>query len=151
MDTEHWFVERNLRVGGNPEHLVLAPGNQRLYVNDAASGQVLVIELAKGAVADRYEVGEAPHGVGLSADGQTLYATSQGGNQVVRIELASGARHSRPLAPAPYHLAVSPYDGQLLVTSRAENKLWVLDPESLDVVDEIALSGIGHQISLEAH
>jgi hypothetical protein len=27
----------------------------------------------------------------------------------------------------------------------------VLDPESLDVVDEIALSGIGHQISLEAH
>jgi DNA-binding beta-propeller fold protein YncE len=87
----------------------------------------------------------------LSADGQTLYATSQGGNQVVRIELASGARHTRPLAPAPYHLAVSPYDGQLLVTSRAENKLWVLDPESLDVVDEIALSGIGHQISLEAH
>ena len=84
VDTEHWFVERNLRVGGNPEHMVLAPGNQRLYVNDAASGQVLVLELAKGAVANRYEVGEAPHGVGLSADGQTLYATSQGGNQVVR-------------------------------------------------------------------
>ncbi len=151
VDTEHWFVERNLRVGGSPEHMVLAADNERLYVNDAASGQVLALELAQGAVANRYEVGEAPHGVGLSADGQTLYATSQGGNLLVRIELASGARHTRPLAPAPYHLAVSHYDGQLLVTSRAENKLWVLDPESLDVVDEIALSGIGHQRSLEAH
>lgn len=150
VDTGHWFVERNLRVGGSPEHMVLAPDNDRLYVNDVASGQVLVLELATGTVANRYEVGEAPHGVGLSPNGETLYATSQGGNLVVRIELASGTRETSALAPAPYHLAVSPYDGELLVTSRAENKLWVLDPETLEVVDEIALDGIGHQISLEA-
>ncbi len=151
VDIEHWFVKRNLRVGGGPEHMVLAPNNERLYINNGASGQVLVVELSSGAVAATYEVGDEPHGVDLSDDGQILYATSKGSNRIVRIELASGARHSVTLAPAPYHLAVSPHNGQLLVTSRSVSKLWVLDPESLDIIDEIPLKGIGHQISLESH
>ncbi|WP_100640974.1 YncE family protein [Marinobacter salexigens] len=148
VDTTHWFVKRNLRIGGGPEHMVLAPDNERLYVNDVASGQVSVVELASGAVAATYEVGEEPHGVGLSNDGQILFATSKGSNRIVRIELDTGDRHSAPLAPAPYHLAVSPHGGQLLVTSRAESKLWVLEPDSLDIIDEVPLKGIGHQISL---
>ena len=150
VDTSHWFVKRNLRVGGGPEHMVLAPDNERLYVNNGTSGQVVVVELSSGTVAATYEVGEEPHGVGLSDDGQILYATSKGSNRVVRIELSSGTRQSVALAPAPYHLAVSPHHGQLLITSRTESKLWVLDPESLKVIDEIPLEGIGHQISLKA-
>ncbi len=149
VDTGHWFVKRNLRVGGGPEHMVLAPDNERLYVNNVTSGQVVVVELSSGTVAATYEVGEEPHGVGLSEDGQVLYATSKGSNRVVRIELASGTRQSAALAPAPYHLAVSPRNGQLLITSRIESKLWVLDSESLKVIDEIPLEGIGHQISIK--
>ena len=151
VDTRHWFVKRNLRVGGSPEHMVLAPGNERLYVNDVDSGQVVALELSKGAVAARYDVGAESHGVGLSADGGILYATSKGGDRVVRIDLASGTRHSVSLAPAPYHLAVSPGNGRLLVTSRAEGRLWVLDPASLEIIDEIALNGTGHQISIQSH
>jgi len=151
VDTRHWFVKRNLRVDGGPEHMVIAPDNERLYIMDGISGEVAALELSEGIVAARYEVGEEPHGVGLSADGETLYATSKEGNLVVRIELASGARHSAPLSPAPYHLAVSPVDDQLLVTSRAESKLWVLDAKSLQIIKEIRLSGIGHQISVETH
>ncbi len=151
VDTRHWFVKRNLRVGGGPEHMVLSPDNETLYVNDGKSGEVVALGLSKGDVLERYEVGPQPHGLGLSADGQTLYATSKGGNQVVRIELASGIRHSAPLAPAPYHLAVSPVDGSLLITSRAEARLWVLDPGSLEIIDDVSLDGIGHQISLEAY
>lgn len=151
VDTRHWFVKRNLRVDGGPEHMVIAPDNERLYITDGISGEVAALELSEGIVAARYEVGEEPHGVGLSADGETLYATSKEGNLVVRIELASGARHSAPLSPAPYHLAVSPVDDQLLVTSRAESKLWILDAKSLQIIKEIRLSGIGHQISVETH
>ena len=130
---------------------MLSPDNETLYVNDGKSGDVVVLGLSRGEVLERYEVGPQPHGVGLSADGQILYATSKGGNQVVRIELASGTRDSMPLAPAPYHLAISPVDGSLLITSRAEAKLWVLDPGSLEIIDDVSLDGIGHQISLEAY
>jgi len=41
VDTRHWFVKHNLRVGGGPEHMVLAPDNERLYVNNVESGQVM--------------------------------------------------------------------------------------------------------------
>lgn len=41
VDTRHWFVKRNLRVGGGPEHMVLSPDNERVYVNDGASGKSL--------------------------------------------------------------------------------------------------------------
>jgi hypothetical protein len=52
--------------------------------------------------------------------------------------------------PIPW-AAISPVDGSLLITSRAEAKLWVLDPGSLEIIDDVSLDGIGHQISLEAY
>ncbi|MBD3657164.1 YncE family protein [Marinobacter sp.] len=149
VDTGNWFVKRNVLVGGGPEHMALAPDGDHLYINDAASGEALKLRLSDGVVTARYQIGEAPHGLGLSADGKTLFATSQGDERLVRIDLTPGIRKSIPLAPAPYHLAVSPVDGRILVTSRGEAKLWVLDPVLLEIVDEIRLGGIGHQISID--
>lgn len=149
IDTQNWFVERNMRVGGSPGHMALSPDNERLYVNDDSAGRVVALDLPTGSVAGEHDVGEAPHGVGLSPDGRTLYATSQGDDRLVRITLEDGTRQSIDLAPAPYHLAVAPVDGRLLVTSREESKLWVIDPISLDVLHTIPLDGIGHQISLD--
>ncbi|WP_417567563.1 YncE family protein [Marinobacter sp.] len=120
-----------------------------IYINDVAAGEAVALKLSEGAVTSRYEIGEAPHGLGLSADGKVLFATSQGDERVTRIELYQNASKSVQLAPAPYHLAVSPVDGRILVTSRGEARLWVLDPVSLAIVDEVLLDGIGHQISIE--
>lgn len=150
VDTRNWFVKRNVLVGGGPEHMALAPDDRHLYINDVASGEALELRLSDGVVTARFEIGGAPHGLDLSADGQTLFATSQGDERFVRIDLTRDIRKSIPLAPAPYHLAVSPVDGRILVTSRGEAKLWVLDPVSLEIVDEIPLGGIGHQISIES-
>ncbi|SFI01106.1 YncE family protein [Modicisalibacter xianhensis] len=150
VDPQHWFVRRNMRVGGNPEHMVLSKDGKSLYVNDHAGGRVLAVDLTTGSVAEDYEIGTAPHGIDLSPDGQTLYATSQGDNRLVRISLEEGTRHAAELAPAPYHLAVSPTDGRVLVTSRAEPHLWIIAPDTLEVLQTVELGGIGHQISLGA-
>ncbi|AOY87742.1 hypothetical protein BKP64_05905 [Marinobacter salinus] len=150
VDTKNWFVKRNVRIGGGPEHMALASDGDHLYINDAASGEAVALKLSDGAVIARYEIGEAPHGLGLTTDGGALLATSQGDEEIVRVELDSNSRKSVQLKPAPYHLTVSPIDGRILVTSRAEAKLWVLDPASLTIVDEVSLDGIGHQISIEA-
>ncbi|WP_280549200.1 MULTISPECIES: YncE family protein [unclassified Halomonas] len=149
VDTQHWFVQRNIHVGGSPEHMVLSEDGARLYVNDVEGGRVMAVDLPTGRVAEEYEIGAAPHGIDLSPDGQRLYATSQGDNRIVRISLNDGTRHSAELSPAPYHLAVATTDGRVLVTSRAEPHLWILDPDSLEVLQTVELGGIGHQISLE--
>lgn len=150
VDPQHWFVRRNMRVGGSPEHMVLSKDGERLYVNDDTGGRALALELASGNVAAEYEIGAAPHGIDLSPNGQTLYATSQGDNRLVTISLEDGTRHSTDLAPAPYHLAVAPGDGRVLITSRANPLLWILAPDSLEILKTVELGGIGHQISLEA-
>lgn len=150
VDTQHWFVRKNMRLDGSPEHMVLDSDRGRLYANDVAGGQAVALDLESGDVVAQYPVGPKPHGIDLSADLGTLYATSQGDNRLVRITLGDGTRQSIALAPAPYHLAVDPDDGRLLVTSREEGKLWVLDPSSLEILHTIALAGIGHQISLDA-
>ncbi|WP_129140144.1 beta-propeller fold lactonase family protein [Modicisalibacter coralii] len=152
VDPQHWFVRRNMRVGGSPEHMVLSNDGERLYVNDDTGGRALALDLASasGSVAAEYEIGAAPHGIDLSPDGQTLYATSQGDNRLVTYSLEDGTRHSTDLAPAPYHLAVAPSDGRVLITSRANPVLWILAPDSLEVLKTVELGGIGHQISLEA-
>ncbi|TLF52521.1 YncE family protein [Halomonas urmiana] len=150
VDPQHWFVQRNIRVGGNPEHMVLSKDGKSLYVNDDAGGRVLAVDLTTGSVADDYEIGTAPHGIDLSPDGRRLYATSQGDNRLVKISLEDGTRHTAELAPAPYHLAVAPTDGRVLVTSREEPRMWILDPDTLEILQSVELGGIGHQISLEA-
>lgn len=148
VDSRNWFVKRNFLIGGGPEHMVLSSDDDHLYINDSASGEAVALKLSSGAVIARYEIGEAPHGLDLSTDGRALLATSQGDEEIVRVELDSNARKSIQLKPAPYHLTVSPIDGRILVTSRGEAKLWVLDPVTLAIVDQVLLDGIGHQISI---
>lgn len=148
IDTEHWYVRRNMRTGGAPEHMVLAADGRRLYVNDVSGGRTVALDLASGGVVTTYEVGAKPHGVGISPDGETLFATSTGDNRVVAVSLADSRQTRMTLAPAPYHLAVNPADGRLLVTSRQTGNLWVLDPGSLTVSNVIALDSVGHQIAI---
>ena len=70
---------------------------------------------------------------------------------VPRVELLLGKLVLAIYLRLSQWAAISPVDGSLLITSRAEARLWVLDPGSLEIIDDVSLDGIGHQISLEAY
>lgn len=91
-------------------------------------GGISVVDLDSGEIVEVIATGPSPNYIAVTGDGQTLFVSNTGN----------------------YHQAVSPVDGSILVTSRGEAKLWVLDPVSLATVDEIPLDGIGHQISIDA-
>ncbi|SHF67906.1 DNA-binding beta-propeller fold protein YncE [Modicisalibacter ilicicola DSM 19980] len=149
VDTENWFVRKNMRLEGSPEHMVLDNERGRLYANDAAGGQAVALDLESGDVAAQYPVGADPHGIDLSKDRNTLYATSQGDNRLVAVSLDDGTVREMVLAPAPYHLAINPTDGRLLISSRDKPQLWVVDPRTLDTLETVPLAGVGHQIAVE--
>lgn len=150
VDTENWFVRKNMRLDGSPEHMVLDSDRGRLYANDATGGQAVALDLESGDVVAQYPVGAQPHGIDLSADRGTLYVTSQGDDRLMAVNLADGAIREMELAPAPYHLAINPADGRLLVSSREQPQLWVVDQRTLDILETVPLAGIGHQIAVEA-
>jgi len=150
IDVEAWTVNRRLATGRSPEHVVLSPDDSTLYVNNVADGSVSVIPLAGDSAAQIYRIGSAPHGIDLSDDGATLFASSQGDGKLVAIDLASGQARRIALAPAPYHVSSVPGSGTLLVSSRAEKRIWVLDQSTLALRGEIAIDGIGHQMAVIA-
>ena len=69
---------------------------------------------------------------------------------LVAIDLASGQAWRIALAPAPYHVSSVPGSGTVLVSSRAEKRIWVIDQSTLALRGEITIDGIGHQMAVMA-
>jgi YVTN family beta-propeller protein len=150
IDVGSWAVKRRLATGRSPEHVVLSPDDSTLYVNNVADGTVSVVPLVGDSATQTYRTGSAPHGIDLSDDGGTLFVSSQGDGELVAIDVASGQARRIALAPAPYHVSAVPGSGTVLVSSRAENRVWVLDQSTLALRGEITIDGIGHQMAVVA-
>ncbi len=62
------------------------------------------------------------------------------------IDLVTGDGRTLPLAPAPYHVTTVTGGGIVYVSSRADNRVWVIDPKSFSVKGVVEIGGIGHQM-----
>lgn len=148
IDVDSWTVNRGIATGRSPEHVVLSPDNGTLYVNNVGDGSVSVIPLTGDSAARTYRVGSAPHGIDLSDNGSTLFVSSLGDGKLVAIDLASGQMRHVDLAPSPYHVTSVPGSGVVFVSSRTENRIWVIDQSSLALRGNISIDGIGHQMAV---
>jgi DNA-binding beta-propeller fold protein YncE len=77
-----------------------APPGDRIFVSQAGSSTIAVVDAEKGEVEGRIDVGMLPHGLILSADGSTLYAVLVGSQAVAEIDTAT-ARLRRTFLTAP--------------------------------------------------
>jgi YVTN family beta-propeller protein len=83
-----------------------------------------------------------PHLLAVSADGGTAWGTAVRGGEVVRVDLARGeATHRKHLGGETEAIALSPDESALWVGANADNKLYRLDPATLEVEAEIATGG----------
>ena len=147
IDTKSWQITRQLKVKGSPAHMVFSPDGKYIHVVSAGDGKIRSINLKQGKVEHQYHVGEEAHGVAVSHDGKTLFASSKKENRLTRIDLTSGTRQEISLSPAPYHVAMIPGRELLYVSSRKKPIIWVIDPESLQILGEIELGhGAAHQM-----
>jgi len=115
-------VLRRLPTGAHASGLALAPHGRRLYVANAASDTVSVIDTEADAVVGgvdlspypRAPMGSMPNALAISADGYTLYVANGGSNDVAVVDTRSLAiRGLIPTAwfPTALHAA---RDGRLL-------------------------------------
>lgn len=76
--------------------------SDRIFVSQAGSETVAVLDAATGAVQRRIRVGLLPHDLLLSADGSTLYAAVVGSQSIAEIDTASATlRRTFLTAPVP--------------------------------------------------
>jgi YVTN family beta-propeller protein len=91
-------VRRTLRVGTHPTKAVLDRGGRHLYVADADSDEVSVVDTRRERVTRTIAltpypgaaVGSNPDSVALSPDGRRLYVANSGNNDLAVVDLRRG-------------------------------------------------------------
>lgn len=98
IDLASGTVTTEIEMGLHPSGMALSPDGTRLYVANANSDTVSVIETATDTVAqtlgakpmERLPFGSAPNALCVSPDGTTLYIANGGNNLLGVLDLASG-------------------------------------------------------------
>jgi YVTN family beta-propeller protein len=148
VDTERWVVHRNFPTGESPEHMVLSRDGARLYVANVDAGTVSELAVEVGTVTRTFEIGGLLHGLDLSEDGGTLFVAARERNKLVAIALDSGDLRDAPLSPEPYHLTTVGGTGKIYVSSAEEPKIWVIDQDSLSVLNTVPVPSKAHQMAV---
>lgn len=146
VDLERAFVRRNMLAGDAPEHMARRSGAGTLYVADSDTGRVFELDIKTGAVLRDFAIDSEIHGLDLSDDGKSLLVAVTGSDAVAVINLNSGSVAKYPLGPEPYHVTGITGSGQVLVSSRAQPEVWVVDISSGIAVKKLQLAGVGHQM-----
>jgi YVTN family beta-propeller protein len=146
IDTKRWSVIRQLKAGPGPEHMTFSANERSIFVANPGPGEVTEVSIEAGEVKRRFNIGQSVHAVALSDDGKVLFASDKKGDRLVAIDLANKQQRSLGLSPAPYHLTAIRGTGKLYVSSRSQPLIWVVDQDSLKLIDQIDLgAGEGHQ------
>lgn len=98
IDLASGTVTTEIEMGLHPSGMALSPDGTRLYVANANSDTVSVIETATDTVAQTLDAkpmeslpfGSAPNALCVSPDGTTLYIANGGNNLLGVLDLASG-------------------------------------------------------------
>lgn len=119
-----------IKVGGEPNRMVLSADQHWLYVANGDLDEIEVIDTTKDIVASRISVarpgynykGSSPNSVALSPDGTRLYATLGGENAVAVIDVASQQLLGRiPTGWYPSSVTVSADGKTLYVVNMKSN------------------------------
>ncbi len=98
VDLDGKRVIKDIVVGLHPCAMALAPDGSRLYVANANSDTISVIDTAVDECINTFDVkpmkelpfGSAPNALALSSDGATLFAANGGNNAIAVIDTAQG-------------------------------------------------------------
>jgi YVTN family beta-propeller protein len=120
----HLAPTGGITVGTHPNQAVLDRAGKSLYVANADSDEVSVVDTASGKVQrtvslapyEKAPVGTNPDGLSLSPDERTLYVANSGNNDIAVVDVASGK--VKGLVPtAWYPTAAVPVGDKLFVTN----------------------------------
>jgi YVTN family beta-propeller protein len=130
-------------VGQEPLGITLSPDHSQVYVANAQSGTVSVIDTASHTVVHTITVN--PQGrlnsVIISSDGATLYVTDAKSRTVEVFRLPDGQRTATiPVRLFPQGMAFSSDGRELYVVNSASNNVSVIDTTSHTLLANIAVN-----------
>jgi YVTN family beta-propeller protein len=125
VDLEAGRETAQIEVGLHPSDLVLSPDGRALYVANANSDTVSVLDTAAGAVVGTLNArpeaelpfGSQPNALALAPDGSRLYVANAGNNAVAVLGLGAAAPAFQGLIPAGWYPGAVVSSGSYLYTA----------------------------------
>lgn len=149
INLKNWTVKRQLESGPAPEHMAFSGDEKIIFVSNPRAGKVSAISVDTGKILNTFKIGKAVHGLDIGDDGKTLFVSSKKENKLVAIDTSTGSKKELALNPAPYHLNTIKGTGKIYVSSRKKPIIWVVDQNTLKVVNTIKLpAGEAHQMAI---
>ena len=126
-----------LDPGCEPVTWKLAPNRNWLCVGDAAGQQLLILDLAKGAVAARVPLPAAPAWLEILPDSSQVFAAQPDAGQVSAVDLQQRQLLVHlPVGSRPVHLALKPDGGEMIASNAGSNSITIISTYT----DEVALT-----------
>ncbi|HZT84994.1 MAG TPA: hypothetical protein VE984_06180 [Gaiellaceae bacterium] len=117
----------------SPRVTAVAPGGRLAYVTDERTGDLSVIDLARGRIVDRVFVGVRAHHLGISPDGRRIWvALGESATTIVRLD-SSNPREPRVVGRfrprfGAHDVAFAPDGKTVLVTSPSGSTVAAYSP-----------------------
>jgi DNA-binding beta-propeller fold protein YncE len=138
-------VARTIDLGQyrRPHGMVLLPGDSLVVVTSEATGNVVIVNVAAGAVRRAIATTQnGSHMVAVTADGKRMYTGNIGSGTVSELDATTGQFvRTFPVPAQPEAINVTPDGAEVWVGSNATAKVSVVDPRSGTVTT--AAEGLG--------
>ncbi|HSQ58246.1 MAG TPA: alkaline phosphatase family protein, partial [Gemmata sp.] len=108
-----WKQIKSIAVGGHPSGIIASPRGKFIYVANANSDTVSIIDTATDAVVETIDCkpdhalpfGTGSNALGLTSDGRTLYVANGTNNCVAVVQLGGRSADAEGLAPVVSRIA----------------------------------------------
>jgi DNA-binding beta-propeller fold protein YncE len=140
-------VGPSVPLRAEPHDVAVDPSGRWAWATMNGDDALAVVDLDAAAV-DRYvPTGAAPHDLLFAPDGRLWVTDWQG-----RLLVLDGDEvvHSSELGVEAHHLAFTPDGGQAWITDHGANELLVLDTDTVELVEAVALPGAPHHLAIPA-
>jgi len=130
-----------IRVGSQPRGMAWSPLNRQLYVANAGSSSLMVIDGLSREVIRTIPMnyGDEPSRVALSPDETVIYVVNYGSNTLAAIDIRSLQEMSRQIVgTSPRSLTPDRTTGYIYVANELSDDIAVYDPVSRSVVSSIS-------------
>jgi YVTN family beta-propeller protein len=114
--------------GFQPVALAVNSSTNRIYVANAESDNVWVIDGANSTVIATIPVGPTPRGIAVDAEANRVYVANSGSNEVTVIDGGSNEVVATiPVEKEPWGIAADPNTGRVFVSNRSSGTVSVID------------------------
>lgn len=120
-----------VKTGPGANYALVSADGKRIYVSNTGNGTISEVDTGTWAVVRTLEGGPGPEHMAFSKDGGTIYVANARAGEVSAVSIADGkVVHRFPVGKKVHGLDISDDGSTLFVTSKAENKLVLLNPKT---------------------